>query len=263
MPGPLDTNQLLADLQRQIANIIRVGAIAEVDHGATPPLVRVQLTDSVRTDWRPYIELRAGKTGTWNPPTVGECVLLFSPGGLTEGGIALAGLPTANRPAPSSDPNKTVTKYPDGAVVEYDHDAHALKVTLPGDGTADITVPDSITVHCKTADVTASESATVHSQQITLEAQQITLDAPQTTATGNVTVMGLLTFMGGMAGTGASSVPGATGEARLNLPIYSTREIETTSTMHADGDITAGAISVKSHVHGEVVRGGDQSGGPQ
>ncbi|MNT96564.1 hypothetical protein D3C71_1724280 [compost metagenome] len=75
--------------------------------------------------------------------------------------------------------------------------------------------------------------------------------------------MGLFSFMGGMAGTAGSSVPGASAEARLDLPINSTREITTTSTVHADGDITAGAISVKTHVHGEVVRGGDQSGGPQ
>jgi phage baseplate assembly protein V len=255
MPGPVDPNQLLADLQRQIANIVRVGAIAEVDHGATPPLVRVQLTDSVRTDWRPYIEQRAGDTGTWNPPTVGECVVLFSPGGRTEGGIVLAGLPTATHPAPSSDPNKTVTKYPDGAVVEYDHAAHALRVDLPEGATADITVPDSITVRCKTADVTASESATVHSQQITL-------DAPQTTTTGNMTVLGLLTFMGGLAGFGSGSVPGSTGEARLDLPIFSTREIETTSTMHADEDVTAGEISLKTHRTSGVEAGENFSGVP-
>lgn len=263
MPGPTDPNLQFADLKRLIENLVRVGHIADVDHGAMPPLVRVQLSPTVTTEWRPYFEVRAGDTGTWNPPTVGECVMFLSPGGITEGGYALAGLPTAGHPPPSADANKTVTKYPDGAVFEYDHSAHALKVTLPGDGTADVTVPDAITVHCKTADVTASESATVHSQQITLEAQQITLDAPQTTATGNVTVMGLFSFMGGMAGTAGSSVPGASAEARLDLPINSTREINTTSTMHADGDITAGDISVKGHVHGEVVRGGDQSGGPQ
>ncbi|CAN7593702.1 phage baseplate assembly protein V [Variovorax paradoxus] len=255
MPGPVDPIQLFADLQRQIANLVRTGTIAEVDHGAQPPLVRVQLTDNVCTDWRPYIEQRAGDTGTWNPPTVGECAVVFSPGGMTEGGFVLAGLPTAGRPPPSSDPKKTVTKYPDGCVIEYDHGAHALKVTLPGGGTADVTVPDAITVNCRTADITASESATVHSQQITL-------DAPQTTATGNMTVMGLLTFMGGLAGSGGGGVPGASGEARLNLPIYSTREIETTSTMHADGDITAGDISLMHHRTAGVVSGGETSQGP-
>jgi phage baseplate assembly protein V len=255
MPGPVDPIQLLSDLQRQIANLVRTGTIAEVDHSAMPPLVRVQLTETGTSDWRPYFELRAGNTGTWNPPTIGEGVVLFSPGGLTEGGFVLPGLPTESRPPPSADPNKTVTKYPDGAVVEYDHDAHALKITLPEGATADVTVPDAITVNCKTADVTASESATVHSKQITL-------DAPQTTTTGNMTVMGLLTFMGGMAGSGGGGVPGASGEARLNLPIYSTREIETTSTMHADGDISAGDISLQQHRTSGVLRGGEISEGP-
>ncbi|WP_431131085.1 hypothetical protein [Variovorax paradoxus] len=63
--------------------------------------------------------------------------------------------------------------YPDGAVIEYGHAAHALTATLPSGGTADITVPDSVTVHCKTADVTASESAKVHSQEISLDAHPL------------------------------------------------------------------------------------------
>ncbi|WP_295548602.1 phage baseplate assembly protein V [uncultured Pseudacidovorax sp.] len=256
MPGPTDPFQLLADLQRMMANLLRVGTIAAVDPAATPPRVRVKLTEATTTDWRPYFELRAGNTGSWNPPTVGEAVMLLSPDGRTEGGYVLAGLPTAGNPTPSTDPNKTVTRYPDGMVIEYDHAAHKLKATLPAAGTADIDVPDAITVTCKTADVTASTSATVHSQQITL-------DAPQSTTTGHLTCMGLLTTMGGLAAFGTSTVPGSQGTARINVPLLSTREIETTSTMHADTDVTAGPISLKTHKHDQVQHGGDLSGGPQ
>ncbi|MBP6894330.1 MAG: phage baseplate assembly protein V [Pseudacidovorax sp.] len=255
MPGPTDPFQLFADLQRMVANLLRVGTIAAVDPTATPPRVRVKLTENTTTDWRPYFELRTGETRTWNPPTVGEPVMLLSPNGLTEGGYVLAGIPTEGHPPPSNDPNKTVTRYPDGMVIEYDHAAHKFKATLPADGTADIDVPDAITVTCKTADVTASESATVHSQQITL-------DAPQTTTTGHLTVMGLTSMMGGFAAYGTSTVPGSQGTGRMNIPLLSTREIETTSTIHADTDVTAGAISLKTHPHGEVQSGGDVSGGP-
>lgn len=256
MPGPVDPVQQFADLKRQIENIVRVGTIAAVDHGAKPPLVRVKLSETATSDWRPYIEQRAGDTSTWNPPTVGECGILFSPGGLTEGGFVLTGVPTASRPTPSADPNKTVTKYPDGAVIEYDHDAHALKITLPDNGTADITVPDSITVKCKTADVTADDSAIVRSQQVTVEAQQIKLDAPQTIATGMFTVMGLLTWQQGMVGYGIG--PGGQGaQINCNMSFINGHGIETDG-----GDIKAGAISLLGHHHTDVETGSDISGGP-
>lgn len=249
MPGPSEAPEQFDDLKRQVANLLRVGTIAAVDHARTPPLVRVQLTDSATTDWRPYFELRAGDTGTWNPPTVGECVMLLSPNGLTEGGFALAGLPTTSRPTPSSDRNKTVTKYPDGAVFEYDHEAHALKVTLPEGGTADVDVPDSIKVTCKTADVTASENATVHSAQITL-------DAPMTTTTGQLVVQGLLTFQQGMMGSGIG--PGGKGvQIDTDVEFINGHGITTDG-----GDIVAGDISLQNHRTSGVESGSDISDGP-
>ena len=249
MPGPNESPQQFADLLRQLANIVRTGTIADVDHAATPPLVRVQLSESTTSDWRPYIELRAGKTGTWNPPTVGEAVVFFSPSGLTEGGFALPGLPTEGHPPPSSDPNKTVTKYPDGAVVEYDHAAHKLKVTLPADGTADIEVPDAITVHCKTADVTASESAKVHSQEITL-------DAPMSIVTGQLLVQGLLTYTAGMAGSG-------TGPGGKTAQIDGDMEFVNGHGLTTDGgDIVAGDISLLHHRTSGVLSGDEISDGP-
>lgn len=257
MPGPVDPAQQFADLKRQIENLVRVGNIAEVNHGATPPMVRVKLTDTATSDWRPYIEQRAGDTGTWNPPTVGECVLLISPGGLTEGGFVLTGVPTAGRPTPSADPNKTVTKYPDGAVIEYDHDAHALKVTLPEGATADIVVPDSITVKCKTADVTADDSATVHSKKVTVEAQQITLDAPQTTVTGKLDVLKLLTWQQGMVGYGTGGPGGQGAQINCDMSFIKGHGIKTDG-----GDIVAGAISLQKHRTSGVVKGGDTSGEP-
>lgn len=249
MPGPTESPQLFADLLRKVANIVRTGTVTHVDHSAIPPLVRVQLTEGGSTDWRPYIELRAGKTGTWNPPTAGECVVFLSPDGMTEGGYALPGVPTESHPTPSSDPNKTVTKYPDGAIVEYDHSAHKLKVTLPPDGTADIEVPDAITVKCKTADVTASDSAKVHSQEITL-------DAPMNIVTGQLLVQGLLTYTAGMAGSGTGP-GGKTAQIDGDMAFINGHGLSTDG-----GDIVAGAISLLKHRTAGVVRGGEISDGP-
>ena len=218
MSGTPDPAQQFADLKRLVENIVRVGTIVAVDHDTTPPMVRVQLSEKAISDWRPYVEQRAGDTGSWNPPTVGECVLFFSPGGETAGGFALAGVPTARRPTPSADRNKTVTKYPDGAVIEYDHAAHALNATLPAGGTADITAPGSVTVH----------------------SDAITLDAPQTTITGMLMVLGLFTWVAGMVGSGAG--PGG-----------GTAEID--GTVRTTEDVIAAGISLAHHDHVEGVGG--------
>ncbi|WP_436310270.1 phage baseplate assembly protein V [Variovorax sp. LjRoot130] len=99
----------------------------------------------------------------WSPPFVGEQFMVLSPGGDMASGFVLVGLYSDNMPANGSGGNVERTTYPDGAVFEYDHVAHALKVTLPGGGNADITVSDSITVNCETADVAAASSVDVHS----------------------------------------------------------------------------------------------------
>jgi len=132
--------------------------------------------------------------------------------------------------------------------VEYDHAAHKLKVTLPAAGTADIEVPDAITVKCKTADVTASESAKVHSQEITL-------DAPKTIATGQLLVQGLLTFTAGMAGSGTGP-GGKTAEIDGDMTFINGHGITTDG-----GDIVAGDISVQGHGHIEKDAGGRTAGG--
>lgn len=110
----MDIDLLLPDVLRKLENLVRTGTIAEVRHELPGALVRVRTGNNV-TDWRPYHELRAGNTRTWNPPTVGEQVTLLSPGGDLAGALVIGGIYQNDHSAPSTDPNKTVTVYPDGA----------------------------------------------------------------------------------------------------------------------------------------------------
>ena len=64
-----------SDLCRRVANLIRIGKIAEVD-GA---LVKVQI-GKVKTNWLPIVSM-AGDTNLWIPITVGEQVAVISPYG--------------------------------------------------------------------------------------------------------------------------------------------------------------------------------------
>jgi phage baseplate assembly protein V len=66
-----------SDLFRRVANLIRIGKIAEAD-GAQ---VKVQI-GKVKTGWLPIIST-AGDTGIWIPITVGEQVAVIFPYGET------------------------------------------------------------------------------------------------------------------------------------------------------------------------------------
>lgn len=199
----------VADLARRIENIVRAGTVAEV---AYSPLRCRVASGNLITDWLICFTTRAGYIRTWSPPSPGEQCLVISPGGDMASGMVLVGLNSDSIPEPEHSPTVDARHYPDGAIVRYDHAAHALSVTLPAGGTADITAPASVVVH----------------------ASSITLDADDTLVTGTLTVQQLFTYQAGMAGTG--SVAGGA-SAVINGGIRTTE------------DIVAGTISVQGHHH--------------
>ena len=212
-------NADLSDLLRLLQNLIRLGTIAEVK-GAK---ARVRLGPTLTTEWLKWATRRAGSTRTWSAPTVGEQVIVFSPGGDLTRGIILPALYSQEFDAPETSDSIHTTHYPDGAVVQYDHAAHALTATLPG-GTATIT------------------------------ADKVTSNAPSTICTGDLTVMKNLTVNGTTAlNGGVNAKAGAAGGVAMAVQ----------GTIKASEDVLAGAISLAKHPHGGVRAGGDQSGGPQ
>ncbi|MDZ5634475.1 phage baseplate assembly protein V [Janthinobacterium sp. GMG1] len=218
-------NADLSDLTRLLQNLIRLGTIAEVK-GAK---ARVRLGPTLTTEWLKWATPRAGSTRTWSAPTVGEQVIVFSPGGDLTRGIILPALYSQEFDAPDTSDSIHTTHYPDGAVVQYDHAAHALTATLPG-GTATIT------------------------------ADTVTSNAPSTICTGDLTIMknlivkqsttveGVTTLNGGV-----NAKAGADGGVAMAVQ----------GTIKASEDVLAGAISLAKHAHGGVKAGSDRSGGPQ
>lgn len=133
------------ELQRLLHNLIRLGTIAQVDHARAR--VRVQ-SGELLTGWLLWLESRAGTTRSWNPPTVGEQVVVFSPGGDPATGVVLGALYQNTHPAPAQSGNVCRWDMPDGAVIEYDHAASHLSANLPG--TASITAPGGATLNADT-----------------------------------------------------------------------------------------------------------------
>ena len=126
----------IAALSRLVENLIRIGTISAVDHAAARCRVA---SGELESEWLPWLEQRAGDTRTWEPPTVGEQVILLSPSGEPAGGIVLTGIFRSAHPAPSGSASAHLIDYPDGARVSYDHAAHTWLLDVPVGG--------SITLH--------------------------------------------------------------------------------------------------------------------
>lgn len=149
-------NAELSEHRRLISNIIRLGTISETDYESTTVRVR---TGENNTDWLPWGARRAGNVKEWDPPSVGEQVLIFSPDGNLAAGIVYPAIYSDTNPAPASNPTLHKRLYPDGAVIEYDFASHSLFASLPG-GTA------------------------------TVKADKVTSDAPITNCKGDLIVTG-------------------------------------------------------------------------
>lgn len=145
----------IAEINRLLENLIRLGTVAAVQH--LPPRVQVQ-TGGIKTTWLPWLALRAGADQEWDPPTVGEQVLLFSPSGQLANGVAVTGIYSDVIPANGDRAGLHRRTYSDGAVIEYDSQAHHLSAVLPDGGKTQLISSGGITI---LGDITITGTVTV------------------------------------------------------------------------------------------------------
>lgn len=145
-------------LPQQINNLLRDGVVTEVDHARH--LCRVQ-TGEAHTDFLPWLSAAAGELRTWAPPSSGEQVSLLCSDGDLANAIVLRGIYCDQYPAPSNNPSLTLIQFKDGAVVSYDHGAHALSAVLPTGGTVTITADGGTTI---TGPVTIKGATSIEGQ---------------------------------------------------------------------------------------------------
>lgn len=130
------------DTPAELGELIRFGAVASVDLAVGR--CTIDTGDVVSGPIR-WIELRAGRTRTWSPPSVGEQVLLICPEGELAAGVALRGISSDAFP-PAGDAVRELVEFEDGAVIAYDPVTHALEAVLPGGATARIVAPGGVTI---------------------------------------------------------------------------------------------------------------------
>ena len=123
--------QRIAELERRLANVVRVGVIASVDLAAA----RVTVTLSGNTTAKlPWLAPRARGVRVWCPPQVGEQVVVISPSGELTQGFVIPALFQSNYPAPSASADETKIVFEDGATVTHNKATKAFTVEAPATG---------------------------------------------------------------------------------------------------------------------------------
>lgn len=127
----------LAELERRLASLALPGTVCAIDKAR----VKVRYGDEAETGWIRWMASAAGETTAWRPPSMGEQVLLLSPGGDLGQARALPAEYSQAFPAPDSADSRDVRAYADGAVLRYDREAHELAALLPEGATLKIESP--------------------------------------------------------------------------------------------------------------------------
>lgn len=150
----------IAELQRQLANVIRIATVVEIDHGLA--LARLESGEN-ETDWLPWPEQNAAEIFSSNPPKIGECWVILSPGGELENAVMALRLTSDENPHLENDGSEKKTRYPDGTEIGYNHETHTLSVTVPESGALSINVAGSV-------NIAASDKAVISAPEIDLGA---------------------------------------------------------------------------------------------
>lgn len=164
-------SQALSELDRRLANILRVGTIAELDQANAR--VKVDCGDFT-TDWLPWSTPAAGGDRVWTTPDIGEQVMVMSPSGEMAQGVVGPSMFQDASPENGNDQKDRRTTYKDGTVIEYDRDAHVLNATLNPAGTMNVTI-GSAKIEMNTSRI----KFTVGGSSIEITAAGVTTTAPR------------------------------------------------------------------------------------
>ncbi|WP_265024417.1 MULTISPECIES: phage baseplate assembly protein V [unclassified Wolbachia] len=123
----LESNFAISEMQRKLANIVRIGVVKEVDYEKAK--VRVKIGELL-TDFLPWITSRAGEERSWLPPSINEQVVILSPLGELSLGVVLAGIYQQNYSAPENSEMINSLVFQDGTKLLYDKESKNLEISV-------------------------------------------------------------------------------------------------------------------------------------
>jgi phage baseplate assembly protein V len=125
---------ILGDMQRRIANMVLVGDVTAVDTAN----VRVKVsTNGLVSPWIPWSQ-SGGAAKEWNPPKIGQQVVMVCPSGLLESAVMVGSINSDKNPAPSGSGNQRIIELEAGGSYVIKIGAKTLtvndsKLTFNGD----------------------------------------------------------------------------------------------------------------------------------
>jgi phage baseplate assembly protein V len=122
---------------REQHNMYRVGIVKSQD--ASNGCVRVSFPDrdQMTSWWLPVVFSKTQDDKSFWMPDIGEQVVCMMDEFDEDGAVLGAIYSSVDRP-PAANPDKLQWKFKDNAVFEYDRAAHSLQITIPPDGTVNI-----------------------------------------------------------------------------------------------------------------------------
>lgn len=123
----LENNFAIAELQRKLANIVRIGIVKEIDYEKAK--VRVKIGEFL-TDFLPWITGRAGEDRSWFSPNIDEQVVVLSPLGELSLGVVLAGIYQQKYPAPENNEMINSLVFNDESKLSYNRENHHLEIAV-------------------------------------------------------------------------------------------------------------------------------------
>lgn len=165
----------IADLERRTSNGAILGVVSQVDHEKGRYRVK---SGELESDWIPKAEPRAGNTKIYSSFEEGEQVLVVSPSGdLSQGVIVGAVAKEETQAADKGNIHRTI--YPDGTVVEYDHEAKALKTAIAEGGSFNIAIGGGVSISASGGSLTIEAPG-----GLTIKAAGMEVESPTLTNNG-------------------------------------------------------------------------------
>lgn len=142
------------------------GIVSAVDAAGHNLRVRLPALENMETDWLPMITPAAGGNQFYSLPDEGEQVACLLDA-QGESGVVLGATYNQADPPPSASKEMWVRRFANGTVIQHNRTSGNILVQTSG---------------------------------------TVTVDAPDTFYTGNVTVLGMFTYQGGLSGSGGAGV---------------------------------------------------------
>ena len=171
--------------ERRLQSIINRGIVTQVDHAAAR--CRVQI-DGLETDWLKFTSARIGKVKIWNPPSVGEQVLVISETGELSTGLVTTSFDYDDQPMPSANADTFEIHCDDGASFIYNHATHKLGVTLPDESTTTL-ISDVINLRANDVNLHC-DNYSVACSSYSVDCDYYSLDSQTNNQNGTLTING-------------------------------------------------------------------------